>query len=130
MKKAPYLVGLTILAIALCGCDEGGGSDSGPAAGVNVTGTWQGTSSDGISFTANIAQQPDGAIAGTVRRQEGYTGTISGRVSGTDFSMHVIWTYGGVGDYEGDVIGNSIEGTFDERVGAIRMTGTFTAFKQ
>lgn len=129
MKRMFYLVGLILLPLALYGC---GGDDgtSGPAEGVDVTGTWKGMSSDGIAFTANLVQQGDGTLTGTVVRQEGYSGSAGGRVSGHDFAMHVIWTYGGTGDYEGEISGNAMEGTFNETLGAMRMTGTFTAFKQ
>ena len=75
--------------ISLCGCGDDNG-DSGPAPGVDITGTWKGTSSDGIAFTMTLAQQPNGSVAGTVRRQEGYTGSVSGNVSGSDFSLYVI----------------------------------------
>ena len=115
--------------ISLCGCGDDNG-DSGPAPGVDITGTWKGTSSDGIAFTMTLAQQPNGSVAGTVRRQEGYTGSVSGNVSGSDFSLYVIWSYGGTGDYNGSIYGNEIEGTFDETYGIIRQRGTFTASKQ
>ena len=136
IQKGPnvkkFLRSLATLAVvlSLCGCDDNDNSNSGPAPGVDVTGTWKGTSSAAISFTATLVQQSNGSMSGTVRRQEGYTGSASGNVSGNDFSMHVIWNYGGTGDYNGTVYGNSIEGTFDETTGNIRQNGTFTAFKQ
>lgn len=129
MKKLLCSLAVLTMVLSLCGCDDDN-SDSGPAPGVDVTGTWKGTSSDAISFTITLVQQPNGSIAGTVRRQEGYTGSASGNVSGNDFNMHVIWNYGGTGDYNGSVYGNAIEGTFDETTGYIRQRGTFTAFKQ
>ena len=130
MKKILILIGLILLPFAMCGCGGDDGGSSGPAEGVNVTGTWNGISSDQVSFTANFTQQPDGALAGSVRRQDGYTGSVSGQVSGYNLDMHVIWNYGGSGNYEGNIVGNSIEGTFDEQVGTTKMTGTFSAFKQ
>ena len=39
MKKFLCLIGLILLPLALCGCDDGGGGSSGPAEGVDVTGT-------------------------------------------------------------------------------------------
>ena len=130
MKRFCYLIALTLMSLVLCGCDDGDGGNSGPAEGVDLTGKWQGMSSDQVSFTADIVQQPNGALAGSIRRQEGYTGSISGQVRGYGFAMHVIWTYGGTGDYEGDVVGNSIEGTCVERTGMRTWRGTFTAFRQ
>ena len=130
MKKSLCLIGLILLPLALCSCDDGGGGSSGPAEGVDVTGTWRGISSYQISFTGHFVQQPDGTLSGSTSRQEGYTGSVSGRVSGNSFNMHVIWTYGAIGDYEGDIIGNAMEGTFVETSGGIRQTGTFTAFRQ
>mgnify|MGYP000888397751 CR=1 FL=1 len=129
MKR--LLCSFAVLAVifSLCGCEDDN-DDSSPATGVDVTGTWKGTSSDAISFTITLVQQPSGAVTGTVRRQEGYTGSASGNVRGNKFSMHVIWNYGGTGDYAGMVYGNAIEGTFDETTGYIRQRGTFTAFKQ
>lgn len=129
MNKLLCSLAVLTMVLSLCGCDDDS-SDSGPAPGVDVTGTWKGTSSDAISFTITLVQQPNGSIAGTVRRQEGYTGSASGNISGNDFSMHVIWNYGGTGNYNGSVYGNAIEGTFDETTGSIRQIGTFTAFKQ
>lgn len=117
------------MVLSLCGCDDDN-SDSGPAPGVDVTGTWKGISSASISFTVSLVQQPNGLIAGSIVRQEGYTGSVSGNVSGNEFSMHVIWNYGGTGDYNGTVYGNAIEGTSEEITGYIRQTGTFTALKQ
>ena len=130
MSKLLCLIGLLLLPFNLCGCDDSDNGGSGPASGVDITGTWKGMSSDQVSFTADIVQQPNGALAGSIRRQEGYTGSISGQVRGYGFTMHVIWTYGGTGDYEGDVVGNSIEGTCVERTGMRTWRGTFTAFRQ
>ncbi len=129
MKKLLCSFGVLILLLALCGCGSDDGN-SGPAPGVDVTGTWKGTSSDDISFTISLVQQPNGSVGGTVSRQEGYTGSVSGDVSGNSFYMHVIWNYGGTGNYDGTIIGNAIEGTFDETTGYIRQRGTFTAFRK
>ena len=112
------------------GCDSDSGGSSGPADGVNITGTWKGMSSDGIAFTTKLIQQPNGALAGTITRQEGWNGSVSGQVNGTEFHIHVIWGYGGTGDYDGDIIGNAIEGTSVERSGSQEWRGTFTALKQ
>ena len=130
MRKLLCLIGLILLPLSLCGCDDGDGGSSGPAEGVDITGTWKGMSSDQISFTANLVQQPDGAFAGSSRRQEGYTGSVNGQISGYNFTMHIIWTYGGTGDYEGDVAGNAIEGSYVETTGGQVLRGTFTAFRQ
>ena len=130
MKIMKCLILLTLIAVSFCGCDDSGSGSSGPAEGVDITGRWQGMSSDQVPFTADLVQQPDGAIAGSIRRQEGYTGSVSGQVGGYGFSMHIIWTYGGSGDYEGDIVGNAIEGTCVERTGARVWHGTFTAFRQ
>ena len=131
MKRALAVVGIMVLVLSLCGCDDNdGGGKSGPAEGVDLTGTWDGRSSDGISFVATIVQQSNGSLGGTVRRQEGHIGSISGHVKGTEFYMHVIWNYGGTGDYSGDIIGNAIEGYATENTGAYWWRGTFTAFRQ
>jgi len=129
MKKLLATLQVLTVCIFLCSCDNDSG-DSGPAPGVDVTGTWKGISSASISFTITLVQQSNGSLAGTIRRQEGYTGSATGKVSGNEFFMHVIWNYGGTGDYNGTIYGNAIEGTSHETTGYIQQSGTFTAIKQ
>ena len=118
----------TLLLSSLCGCDDDN-SDSGAAAGVNVTGIWYGRGSSGGIFTANVVQSGSD-VTGTITQQQGYTGQIQGHISGYEFYMHIVWAIGGFGDYMGIIRGNAIEGTFTERYGNYIDRGTFTAFRK
>ncbi|MBA4389209.1 MAG: hypothetical protein C0404_14645 [Verrucomicrobia bacterium] len=130
MKK-PGAILLCSVALILAGC-EGGGDDSGAngnastASIADVAGTWDGASAS-IGDSGTLALTLSGLnVAGTFSTRSGYSGNISGSVSGSRVTMELVYP-SGQSTLSATISGKSMSGTFAARSG---QSGSFTATKR
>ncbi len=114
------ILGLLVLMLAVVGC---GGGDSGP--GVDVTGTWRATASDGSVSVMVLRQDANGVVTGTV---DGIP--VTGSVDGSSLSLGATPAPSTTLTIAGGVDGNSMSGTYEVRSLVANQSGTFTATRQ
>jgi len=121
---------ITILGMLLTACD-GGGSGGGGGGGsskssVNASGTWNGQSSAGISFTA-VIEQNGKSLQGTAVRSGDIEGVVAGSIQGNNATWNIVWNAGFTGTYDAIIEGPTMSGTYEENFGDLIETGTFVA---
>lgn len=116
---------LVLLAAFFSACGSGGGDDA-PVPEVDVTGTWDGYSENGVAFVVTVKQ--DGAIlSGTAKHAYGDSGSITGVVDGNTAKWEMIWYSGTTGTYKADVVGNHMTGSGTEKWNGEKYSFNFTA---